>query len=126
MQRPRLGVGKNFAAPGAVRATSPGGRSGLPPPRLRRHPPRKHHRRRQKRSPAPSLAPSVTPDPARASSGPSVSTIQLDPELAAEVAAAMPYESTLITRNPLLDKTPPPVKQDDDATNPGARRPTRR
>jgi hypothetical protein len=29
--------------------------------------------------------------------------VQLDPELAAEVERAMPTESTLITRNPLLD-----------------------
>ncbi|MBS2024417.1 MAG: CpaF family protein [Deltaproteobacteria bacterium] len=49
-------------------------------------------------------------------------SIQLDPELAAEVEAALPYESTLITRNPLLDTR----THDDDATNPGARNPMKR
>lgn len=50
-------------------------------------------------------------------------SIQLDPELAAEVEAALPYESTLITRNPLLEQQ---RAADEDATNPGVRNPTRR
>ena len=45
-------------------------------------------------------------------------TIQLDPELQAEVEARLPNESTLITRNP-LERRP-----EDEDTEPGKRRRT--
>ena len=77
-------------------------------------------------TPVPTPAPEKKKAPAAA---PNRSSIELDPELAAEVAAAMPYESTLITRNPLLDKDAAPQRttapRDDEDTNPGARRPRR-
>ncbi len=93
-------------APGAVRATP----VATPPPPLPAE---------KKRAPAPSAA-SRPPAPMTAAPN---SSIQLDPELAAEMEASLPYESTLITRNPLL-KAQPAV--DEDATNPGARRPPRK
>src|SRR5262249_10287002 len=62
-----------------------------------------------KRPAAPPPKKVSTPPPA-----PSVakSSIELDPELQAEVEARLPHESTLITRNPL----------DDEDTQPGTRR----
>ena len=47
-------------------------------------------------------------------------SIQLDPGMAAEVALRLPYESTLITRNPLLDS------RSDEETRPAGRNPPRR
>ena len=47
-------------------------------------------------------------------------SIQLDPEMQAEVERRLPNESTLITRNPLHEG--PPLRKDDDDTQPGARR----
>ncbi len=108
-------------APGAVRVTTVPAPAATPAPVAPAPVPTPVPER--KRSPAPSLAPSVTPSPQRT---PAPSTIELHPELAAEVAAALPYESTLITRNPLLDREAPPPRLDEDATNPGARRPPRR
>ena len=49
--------------------------------------------------------------------------MQLDPEMAAEVERAMPTESTLITRNPLLDRTA--TRPADEETHPGRRAPKR-
>ena len=92
-------------APGAVRATTLPG----PPPS-----------RRPSSNPPPAPA---TPAPAPASGE---SSVQLDPGLQAEVEAALPYESTLITRNPLLEQRPGARSFDDEATNPGARHPGRR
>ena len=97
-------------APGAVRATPV---ATPPPPQAPAQPAEK------KRAPAPS-APSRPVVPMTAAPN---SSIQLDPELAAEMEAALPYESTLITRNPLLNAQP---VADEDATNPGARRPPRK
>ncbi len=51
-------------------------------------------------------------------------SIELHPELAAEVERAMPTESTLITRNPLLDR-PAPARPLDEDTHPGRRAPKR-
>ena len=48
------------------------------------------------------------------------SSVELDPELQAEVDARMPNESTLITRNPLLDERRDPSED----TQPGIRRRT--
>jgi hypothetical protein len=68
-------------------------------------------------APAPRRPTSNPPAPAEPS-------IQLDPQLQAEVEAALPYESTLITRNPLLEQQRP--RGDEDDTSPGARYPGRR
>ena len=100
-------------APGAVRTTTLPG----PPPRRPPSPPQA-----PQQSAPPSPAPPVRPAPQ--SSG---ASIELDPELQAEVEAALPYESTLITRNPLLQQRPaaPAQARDEESTNPGSRHPRR-
>jgi pilus assembly protein CpaF len=50
-------------------------------------------------------------------------SVQLDPEMAAEVERSLPTESTLITRNPLLDR--PASRPADEDTHPGRRAPKR-
>jgi pilus assembly protein CpaF len=101
-------------APGAVRSTTLPG----PPPR---RPPSVPPAAQQGSEPPPQAPlPQVRPEPV--SSG---SSIELDPELQAEVEAALPYESTLITRNPLLEQRPSSPgrdRRDDESTNPGIRR----
>jgi pilus assembly protein CpaF len=109
---PALGGPSKVRAPGAVRTTT------LPGP-----PPRRPASVPQQAAPA-TPAPPVRPAPQ--SSG---SSIELDPELQAEVEAALPYESTLITRNPLLEQRPSapaqPRDRDEESTNPGSRHPRR-
>ena len=68
--------------------------------------------------PAPPRKPATPPPPVRKSTpepAAASSSIELDPDLQAEVEARLPTESTLITRNPLVDRT-------DDDTQPGTRR----
>jgi pilus assembly protein CpaF len=103
-------------APGAVRTTTLPG----PPPRR----PTSTPHAPQQAAPPPVVTPAPPPRPAPQSSG---SSIELDPELQAEVEASLPYESTLITRNPLLEQRPsaPARDRDEESTNPGARHPRR-
>ena len=58
-----------------------------------------------------------------APTAPDAASVQLDPEMAAEVERALPHESTLITRNPLLDRAPP--RPLDEDTHPRAKAPKR-
>ncbi len=105
-------------APGAVRTTTLPG----PPPR---RPPSPPQAPQAPQAPQQSAPPSPAPvRPAPQSSG---ASIELDPELQAEVEAALPYESTLITRNPLLEQRPaaPAQARDEESTNPGSRHPRR-
>jgi hypothetical protein len=97
---------------GAVRSTPHG-----PPKRPPSSPPGAPHGESQK------AAAAAGPQAAEAS-------IQLDPGMAAEVEAALPFESTLITRNPMLKPKPKAApadpEKDDETTNPGVRNPLRR
>jgi pilus assembly protein CpaF len=106
-------------APGAVRSTT------VPTPAPPTSGPEK-----KKVPPSHPAAAALSPLPAQQPgaiiAAPRPSSIEIEPELAAEIAASMPYESTLITRNPLLDRDPPAQKRvaglADEDTNPGARR----
>jgi pilus assembly protein CpaF len=73
------------------------------------------------RKPAGAAAPATPPPPVKKEPSSGGSSIELDPDLEAEVEAALPYESTLITRNPLLEQRP--SAREDETTNPGARHP---
>ena len=88
-----------------------------PPPAARPAPVKPRPRPAEPEPPrAAAPAPPPTPEPARPVEP--EPTVQLDPEMAKEVEAAMPHESTLITRNPLLEKT-------DEDTQPRGRAPRR-
>ena len=71
------------------------------------------------RTPAPPVKRPAAPEPVRTPEPPreEEASIQLDPELQAEVDRRLPNESTLITRNPLQRE-----RDDSDDTQPGTRR----
>ena len=103
-------------APGAVRSTT------VPTPA----PPTAAPEKKKVPPSHPSTSLLAVQQPSAIIAAPRPSSIEIEPELAAEIAASMPYESTLITRNPLLDRDPPAQKRvaglADEDTNPGARR----